>query len=660
MRSLLCGIAVVLVSTWAFPVPAKTLECQELPALFKSYTIHHYTQRSLSEELRARTIDRFVRGLDPSRTLLLASDVKELQDNSSLVFVNALRGKCGLVEKLMDRVVERSAADLALAKEMLDEEYALDESVELVIDPEKRGWAESAEERRDLVRRQIHFQISSYLTGGLELAKAKEQLVHRYELNLKRATERRDREQGPEIMASAFALALDPHSSYLSDDDLADFRIQMRLSLEGIGAALRTENGFTYIESLIPGGAAARSEKLQPKDKIIAVKQEGEEPVSTIDMDIRDVVKLIRGPKGTKVTLTVLREGKTAKTFDVTIVRDKIDVAQQAASIDYETRDLGEKTVTIGVLELPSFYGGGEGEGRSSYEDVKKLVAEAVEKKVDGLVLDLSRNGGGLLQDAVRISGLFIAKGAIVGTKDTRGDFDVLEDEDEGVQYGGPLAVLVSPVSASGAEILAGALQAYQRAVVVGGPQTFGKGTVQTVVPLPSRLGAMKITTGMFFLPDGRSTQLRGVKADVEVPSIMTGFDLGEKDLDYALQPQSVDAFLSGSAGGDWQPFDPTLAADLQQRSRARIAEDRDFDEIREAIAEAQKEREKINLGELRAEAEQEDEDEGEANETEEDGSDDDEGPNRFERLHEAYTDEAVDILVDLGRIRGQVQTAKK
>jgi carboxyl-terminal processing protease len=641
-------VALLLLGVTTSAASAKTLECRELPALFKSYTLHHYTQNGLSDELRSRTIDRFVRALDPSRTLLLKSDVDQLKEKADLVFVNSLRGKCGEIEKMMDLLVDRSRIDLELAKSMLDDDYALDESVELVIDPETRGWADTAEARADLVRRQVHFQISSYLTGGLDLKKAKEQLVHRYELNLKRATERRDRGLGPEILMGAYALALDPHSSFLSADDLADFRIQMRLSLEGIGAALRTENGFTYIESLVPGGAAARSDKLQPKDKIIAVKQAGEEPVSTIDMDIRDVVKLIRGPKGSEVTLTILREGKTTKTFDVTIIRDKIDVAQQAASIEYEVRKVQENEVTIAVLELPSFYGGGDGDGRSSYEDVKKLVQEATEKKVDGLVLDLSKNGGGLLQDAVRISGLFIDRGAIVGTKGTRGDFDVLEDTDPKTQYAGPLAVVVSPVSASGAEILAGALQAYRRAIIVGGPQTFGKGTVQTVIPLPNELGAMKITTGMFFLPDGDSTQLQGVKADVQIPSLMAGFDMGEKDLDYALQPQAVDPFRSDTTGARWTAFDPELAGRLQASSKKRIENDEVFAEIREAVAEAKKDRDKINIGELRSESK---DDDGDAEDVDED---------RFDRMQEALTDEAVDILVDLQRLQKSLKTAKK
>lgn len=628
---------------------SKTLDCQELSSLFRYYTLHHYTANEVSAELRDRTAVQFVKGLDPSRSLLLASDAKKLEQAVLRAFDGQADSQCDPLTDALNLVVRRSETDLKLAETILASDYVLDESVELIIDPERRGWPKTAEDRRNLVERQIHFQMSSYLVGGLELEKAKKQLVHRYELNLKRAREQRDRVKGPEMFASAFALALDPHSSYLSKDDLDDFQIQMRLSLEGIGAALRSENGFTYIESLIPGGAADKTEALQPKDKIIAVAQEGGEPVSTIDMSIRDVVKMIRGKKGTKVTLTVLREGKTTRTFDVTIVRDKIDVAEQAAKLDYETRVVGEKTYKVAVLELPSFYGGED--ARSSYLDTRNLIEEAVEKGVDGLVLDLSRNGGGLLRDAVRISGLFIRRGGIVATKDTR-QFEILEDTDPRIQFNGPLVVMTSPVSASGAEILAGALQDYARAVIVGGPHTFGKGTVQAVLPLPAELGAAKVTTGMFFLPSGASTQLEGVQADVLVPSLMNGFDVGERDLDYALEPQRVESFKSNDANttgrSRWTPYDPEVSEKLQLLSNARIKSSEAFQEVAEQVDEANDETETIKLATLR--------------DRQSDGAAEDEEStrDRLDRLHEAFSDEAVDILVDLLGLQPSLRTVQR
>lgn len=629
---------------------ARTLECAELPGLFRSYTIHHFTQRTLSAELRKRTAQELAKIVDPSRVMLLASEVADLESEADVLFAQAQLGKCERIEAVMDLLVERANEDLTLAKNLLGPKYALDKTVELQMDPDKRGFAKTAEERAGLVEDLMHIQIASFVLGGLELDKAKAQLLKRYELNVKRAEERRNRKKGPEILASTYALALDPHSSYLSSDQLTDFTIQMQLCLEGIGAALRSDLGFTYIESLIPGGAAERSEKLQPKDKIIAVAQDKEEPVSTIDMDIRDVVKLIRGKKGTKVTLTILRESPKTRTLDVTIVRDRVDVAQQAAKIDYETRTVGKKSWQIGVLELPSFYGGDSRtvcgqtkEARSSYEDVKSLVAEAVAKKVDGLVLDLSRNGGGLLQDAGDISGLFIRKGAVVATRDTRGRLEFLEDDDKKTQYDGPLAVMVSPISASGAEILAGALQAYRRAVIVGGPNTFGKGTVQAVLPLPAELGAMKITTGMFFLPSGESTQFKGVAADVEIPSLMGGVMVGERDLDFALPPQSIEPFLSPSAASTWKPVGADTITNMRSAAAKRVSGAEAFEEIAKYVAEAKEGQDVVKVKELLG-------DEGD------DGADD---PDRFERLQEAFSDAAVDTLIDLARAQATVETAK-
>jgi carboxyl-terminal processing protease len=387
-------------------------------------------------------------------------------------------------------------------------------------------------------------------------------------------------------------------------DELTDFEIALKLSLEGIGAVLTSDDGFTVIQSLVPGGQAAKTGQLRPKDKIIAVAQENEAPVPTIDMDLSDVVKMIRGKKGTRVSLTVLREGKTTSTFIVSIVRDKIDVSSQAAKITYQTHKVGERTVKLGILELPSFYGGERG-GRSSYEDVKRLLAEARAQKVDGIVLDLSRNGGGLLDDAVRISGLFIKRGAVVGTKSADGKLSVLDDTDANVEWAGPLVVVISHASASASEIVAGALHDYHRAIIVGSEKTFGKGTVQVVVPMPSEIGAIRVTTGMFFLPGGDSTQLKGVPSDVAVPSVFDGFNLGEDKLEYALPAQSVPSFVSTAAngnGGDdhWEPVPQAIVASLAERSKARVAAEPAFAKIREQLQDLAKNKDPVHLGDLR------------------------------------------------------------
>lgn len=407
----------------------------------------------------------------------------------------------------------------------------------------------------------------------------------------------------PGYFAEAFATSLDPHSDYLSPETFEDFQIQMRLSLEGIGASLTNDDGFTVIEDLIPGGSASRLGVLRPKDKIIAVAQDGKKAVNVIDMDLKDVVRQIRGKKGTKVTLTILRQGERTETFDVVIVRDKVDIQDQATKIRYEERRFEGKVFQVGVLDLPSFYG--DRGTRTSYSDVRKLLEEARERNVDGLVLNLSRNGGGLLEDAVRISGLFIRKGAIVATQNFEKRRDVLSDEDDGIIFNGPLVVLTSHLSASASEILAGALKDYGRAVVVGGEHTFGKGTVQTLSHLPAGLGAIKVTNGMFFLPGGESTQHAGVIPHIQVPSIYNNTEVGEKTMDYSLPPQSTDAFLSKEANAvekdrRWSSVTPSVIKKLASLSAQRVAADQKFVDIRKELEEAGKNRGIVKLADLR------------------------------------------------------------
>lgn len=638
MRLIAATIACVLALVVSTPAAAGTVGCEELPVVLSAFSKYHYTTQRVTDEMKVRAAEQFVRSLDPSRTLLLTPEVERLKKEVPKVFETIRSGTCPMLDQALSLLISRAEEDEALAKKILGDKYVLDESVELVLDPDLRGYAKTREERAALVSKMIHFQVSNYLLASITLPAAKKQLVHRYELGTKRLKERKAAGRAAEMFAEAYAVSLDPHSSFLSADDLADFRIQMQLSLEGIGAALRSEDGFTVIESLVPGGQAEKTERLRPKDKIIAVAQEGEDAVSVIDMDLREVVKLIRGKKGTKVRLTILRDGEAASTLEVTIVRDKIDVKQQAAQISYQERTVGKRTLKIGVLDLPSFYGGGDGTGRSSYADVKALLAEAKSKKVDGIVLDLSKNGGGLLEDAVRISGLFLRKGPVVATKDTSGEVEVLEDQDADVVYAGPLVVLTSPASASAAEILAGALQVYHRAIVVGGANTFGKGTVQAVVPLPVDLGAIKVTTGMFFLPSGVSTQQKGVSADIIVPSLFDGYDFGERSLDYSLPPQSIRPFTSSAVVGEgkdrWVSISNNDLAALSAKSKARVAKNAVMAEVQKEVEEAKKNKGAVRLSDLRKRAKAE--------------GNDHEAKEKSERMEGAFVGEGVDILADL------------
>jgi carboxyl-terminal processing protease len=448
----------------------------------------------------------------------------------------------------------------------------------------------------------------------MDLVEAREKLTHRYELMTRRANEKTNEDLYASYL-DAFATALDPHSNYLSQEVLEDFQISMGLSLEGIGVALSARDGYSVVEKVIPGGAAAGLKVLEPQDKIIAVAQDGEEPVDIIDMALRDVVRLIRGKRGTTVHLTVLRQGDTAERFQVSIVRDKINLEEQAAKIRFEEVEVGGEPRKIGVLELPSFYGGNDPSGRQSSEDVAALLDEAIKEKAVGLVLDLSRNGGGLLDTSVDIAGLFIEEGGIVAVRDTFSQVQVLRDPNSRIAWDGPLVVLISRVSASASEIVAGALKDYRRAVIVGDDHSFGKGTVQSMVPLPEGLGALKVTTALFFRPGGQSTQHAGVASDVVIPSIFGTDDFGEAHQTYSLPTQSIAAFLDPSAlhtdsssedAPSWKPITPALVQELALRSKKRVEVNEDLIKVRERIAKSDARNGVVHLAELMKEKEEE------------------------------------------------------
>ena len=379
----------------------------------------------------------------------------------------------------------------------------------------------------------------------------------------------------------------------------------MSLSLEGIGVALSERDGFSVAERILPGGPADREGTLQPKDKIIAVAQEGGLPVDIIDMPLRDAVALIRGKADTKVTLTILREADKTERFPITLVRDKIDLKDRAAKLRFEERELGERKIKLAVLELSSFYGdASSATDRQCPDDVMDLLDQARRQGAEGLLLDLSGNGGGVLEHAVRISGFFVRSGEIVRIVDSRGQSKPLWDRDEKVLWTGPMVVHTSRVSASASEILAGALKDYGRAVITGDDHTFGKGTVQTVSSLPPGLGALKITTALFFRPGGRSTQKDGVSSDVAIPSLFNRDGFGEAAQDYALEGEHIEPFLSRTANAGngsarrWKPVSESILTKLRQQSQARVASSEEFAEVQEQLEQAENDGE-LQLSEI-------------------------------------------------------------
>ena len=604
---------------------AENLTCSRLPLLMESFLSNHYAMKNMNGAIKTHAVDQMIKSLDPSKTLLYASDVERLKPVLQDLFASMQAGDCASLKPVYDVLVARARENEAIVKKILGSDYRLDETVELNINVNKRPYVKTAAEKNVLLRKVVQFQIENSLLAGIDLAEAKKQQIHRYELQTKRVVKRNPAKLITSV-AEAFALALDPHTSYLSPENFEDFRIQMQLSLEGVGAVLSNDNGFTIIEELIPGGGAERSGLLKPKDKIIAVAQESERPVNVIDMDLRDVVKMIRGKKGTQVTLTILRQAERTYRFDITITRDKVDIKEQEAKIAYETRTVEGRQYHFGVIDLPSFYGD-EKENKSCYEDVKSLLVEAQRQHVDGIVLDLSRNGGGLLGEAVRLAGLFLDRGGIVATKDSREQVTILANgsassgtegdkrkvitfpaEDPSALYTGPLVVLTSRLSASASEIVAGALKDYHRAVIVGSDHTFGKGSVQALMPLSRDLGGMKVTTALYFLPGGKSTQKMGVEADVRLPIFFILEDVGETALEYPLPAQAITPFLGvpGNAAPLWKHVKRPMLAELAARSQARVAKDAKFVEIIKNNKEAAGKKGVIRLADLRKEMEKE------------------------------------------------------
>ena len=584
-----------------------SLQCQVLHNIENNFLAFHVAQPTRSPELATRVVDQYLKHLDPIKVYLQEEDVQKIRGMMSNVFDRIKSRDCGFLIDAQKIVVQRMMDRVGFVKTFLGSNYKFDEKVEFIFDAEKKPWPKNQQEANAFMEKYLHFQISNYLATDMKLEEAKSRVIKLYERVLKKAQD----ESTDDIYAGyldSFGHSLDPHSTYFSKDAFDDFSIQMGLNLEGIGATLSSEDGFTKIEALVPGGPAARSGQVEPQDLIVAVGQATGPMENVIDMELSDVVKKIRGPKGTTVRLAILRKVDGKKTrFDINLVRDKINLEDDAAQVTVVDKTLNGKKVKLGILNLPSFYSDSKRGGRSCSEDMKKVIKEAKSKHIDGMVLDLSQNGGGSLDDAVKIAGLFFKTGNVVkqSTRPEIGATQTLADIDPEVQWNGPLVVLTSRISASASEIVSGTLQDYNRAVIVGGGHTFGKGSVQTVQPLPYLGGgAMKITIGMFFIPGGKSTQHGGVDSDVIIPDRFSSDDVGEKFLDYSLPPKKLESFVSQDAfvkdgNQAWTPVKPEWMKVLQSQSQARVEKSDEFKKIVEELKKSKERGKLIRVSEL-------------------------------------------------------------
>lgn len=541
---------------------------------------HHYNKPPLNDARSSKIFDSYIEMLDPSRSYFMASDIEKFEtwrhQFDDFLKSGDLEPGFSIYRLYLKRVQERLQYALTLLEKGADSfDFTVDE--ELLVDRKTAAWPKNTAELDDLWRKRTKDEVLRLKIAGKESDAITDLLIKRYRNQLSRLDQTRS-EDVFQTYINAFAQSYDPHTQYMSPENAENFDINMSLSLEGIGAVLQSDNEHVKIVRLVPAGPAEKSKQLAPADRIIAVGQSGEEMVDVVGWRLDEVVKLIRGPKGSVVRLEVIPASnapndQTSKV--VSITREAVKLEEQAAkksilNLHHEGRDY-----KLGVIEIPAFYldfkalRAGDKNYKSTTRDVKKLLTELKQEKVDGVVIDLRNNGGGSLQEATELTGLFIEQGPTVLVRNSDGRVDILADEQPGVFYSGPLAVLVNRLSASASEIFAGAMQDYHRALILGG-QTFGKGTVQTVQPLNH--GELKLTLAKFYRVSGQSTQHQGVIPDISYPAEVDTQQIGESALPEALPWDSIRAVYSD----DSNPFKPFLA-ELKQRHENRTAEDPDF-----------------------------------------------------------------------------------
>jgi carboxyl-terminal processing protease len=552
----------------------------------------HISQSKFDDELSKRGFDLFLRQVDPMKSYLLQADVDEFRKNETQLDDMLLKNNISFAYLVYKRYLDRLNEVSPIIHELIDSPLDFNQQESIESDAKDMKYASNMDELRDRWRKTIKLNFLSARADGDPDEETREKLHRRYRTYYKTRSQT-DVYELLEMYLTALTSSLDPHTSYMAPREKDNFDMHISLRLKGIGATLRPDDGSTIVETIVPGGAADKDGRLKIGDEIVAVQQEdGSPPVETLDMKIDDVVSMIRGEAGTKVKLHVKpKMGGERKVYEITRAVIKLEDSAAQSEILERGMKADGTPYRIGCIKLPSFYLDMEG-ARSNRQDYKRTSTdlEAILKKfnesnVDAVILDLSRNGGGSLPEAIAATGLFIEYGPVVQVKDPNGRTQTMNDDVRTITWRGPLIVKTSQLSASASEIFAGAIQDYQRGLIVGDPKTHGKGTVQTLLDLAPALfgagatkplGALKLTIQQFYLPDGRSTQLEGVAADVILPSMIAEMDLSESDLDHALPMDSVKA----QPHKNYMMVDSALKHQLQQQSTARVLANSDFEKL--------------------------------------------------------------------------------
>jgi carboxyl-terminal processing protease len=587
---------------------------------------YHYQPQEINDSFSSHVFDQYLKKLDYNKRFLTRQDVDNLRRYQYLIDEEISEGTYELFDLSLGIYGKRLDQAEGFYKEILAQPFDFSKDEELKSDPDKLDYAQSEAEIRERWRRVLKYQTMIQLfnlkekqekaqkegDGELELKtdaqleeEARDKVLKNNDSYFYRLR-KIDRDDRMSDYMNAIAEIFDPHTGYFPPKDKANFDIAMSGQLEGIGAQLRDEDGYIKVVSIVPGSACSRQGDLEVGDIITKVGQSSEDPVDVVDMDIDDAIKMIRGPKGSEVRLTVQKIDNS--TMVIPIIRDVVVLEETYAKS--AILEAGKDKESIGYIHLPKFYVNfNSRDGRRCATDVAKEIEKLKEAKVDGIILDLRNNGGGSLNDVVEMAGLFIEKGPIVQVKSRDRAPHILEDKDPRVQYDGPLVVLVNSLSASASEIMAAAIQDYGRGVIVGSESTFGKGTVQRFVNLDNflrgqtdlkPLGEVKLTTQKFYRIDGGATQLRGVVPDIILPDAYSLIDMGEKEREFSMKWDEIEPV-------PYQAWDATFDLNrLRKNSTQRVETNSTFGLIEENAKRLKSRRDKdhysLNLATYQAE----------------------------------------------------------
>jgi carboxyl-terminal processing protease len=605
------SLTAVLVGAQGPDIKPTTTDEQTAFVVAKLLERDHLSKPEVNDAISEKWARNYLEMLDPLKYYFVKSDIDEFLEKEDELDDMIQEGDLSFAREVFERFLERSDERLVDANSILNEvpDFTLQESI--VDDPKRLEWPKDRDEARDRLRKLIKLELLQKKIDDEDPKKSIDELRVRYK-DRNRYYKQFDVADLLEVYLSAMTTSVDPHSSYWNARTLEDNIGQgLHLSLEGIGASLLVEDGYPVVKEIVPGGAADKDGRLAIDDKIVGLKNEDGGREDFVEKKLSDVVRKIRGPKGTKVNLIVIPAGKKEEViYDLT--RERIELVEDhaKATIIEAKSDAREKPVKVGVIRLPGFYGDtlavlqGDPNAVSATRDVKKFLDEFKDKDVEAVIVDLRGNGGGLLQEAISLSGLFIDKGPVVQVRRAQGR-EHLDDEDGGTAWDGPMAVIIDKASASASEIFAGVIKDYGRGLIIGDTSTFGKGTVQTILPLNEQLaqgrklpnlGALKLTIQQFYRPNGESTQIRGVKPDVHIPSARDHSDYSEGKSDSALEFDKVPAL----AHDLYNRVPPDLVARINERSKARRDADPKFQEDAKYVEKliARKERHEISLNE--------------------------------------------------------------